>query len=55
MIEFISLDVRNVEISKDEHLTDVFQRNNFPLNAIPGNCILDKALHGESGYRWFIE
>lgn len=35
-----------VKINEDEYLTDVFKRENFPLNAIPSNCIFDKTLPG---------
>ncbi len=46
MINYISLEIKTIEINDNEHLTDVFKKNNFPLEAIPTNCILDKTLPG---------
>ena len=46
MIKYISLEVKTIEINDNEHLTDIFKKNNFPLEAIPTNCILDKTLPG---------
>ena len=46
MIEFPQLTIRFIEVNKGEHLTTVFERENFELNAVPANCILDKTLPG---------
>ena len=46
MIKFPQLPVRLIEVNKGEHLTTVFEREDFEHNAIPTNCILDKTLPG---------
>ena len=33
---------KTITINEKEHLTKVFKRNGYPLNAIPPNCIFDK-------------
>ena len=37
---------KTIAINENEHLTDVFKRNGYTLNAIPTDCIFDKTLPG---------
>lgn len=37
---------QTITINENEHLTEVFKRNGYALNAIPTNCIFDKTLPG---------
>lgn len=46
MNDYIKLETREIRISEDEHLTDVFEREKYDFDAIPTNCILDKTLPG---------
>jgi len=46
MTDFIQLETRFLEISKDEYLSAAFKREGYELDAIPTNCILDKTLPG---------
>lgn len=40
------MEIRHLDISEGQWLTDVFEREKYELNAIPTNCILDKTLPG---------
>ncbi len=46
MSDFIHLETRFLEINENEHLSNAFTREHYPLNSIPTNCILDKTLPG---------
>lgn len=46
MNNFIHLETRFIEINENEHLTDVFKREQYPLDSIPTNCVFDKTLPG---------
>lgn len=40
------MEIRYLDISEGQWLTDVLEREKYELNAIPTNCILDKTLPG---------
>jgi hypothetical protein len=40
------MEIRYLDISEGQWLTDVFEREGYNLDAIPTNCILDKTLPG---------
>lgn len=42
----IHLETQFIEIKENEHLTDVFKREQYPLDSIPTNCVFDKTLPG---------
>ncbi len=46
MKEIPKLESKVIKVNNDEHLTTVFKREKFELNAIPTNCIFDKTLPG---------
>ena len=46
MSDFIKLETKYLEITKNEYLSTAFHREKFEFDSIPTNCIFDKTLPG---------